>query len=152
MNLAEYSCSNEQCSFYGQANSGNISIRARYGKNNDRILLYCRSCGSTFAATRNTALFGMHLPQETVSQLIHLTAEGLGIRAIGRVLNLDPTTVIRVTTRTGDYCATILSQLLISLSLSEVQLDELWTFIKKNAVRRMKKSLKSSVKPGSGQP
>jgi hypothetical protein len=31
-------------------NSGNISIRARYGKQN-KILLYCKHCGKTFAAT-----------------------------------------------------------------------------------------------------
>ena len=31
----------------------------------------CRTCGTRFAATQGSALFGLHLPAETIQQIIH---------------------------------------------------------------------------------
>jgi hypothetical protein len=44
---------------------------------------------------------------------------------------LDKDTVNRVILRAGEHCANVLSCLLASLKLTEAQLDELWTFVKK---------------------
>jgi transposase-like protein len=132
---------------------GNIAVRGKYGKDKSRDLLYCRTCGKRFAATRGSALFGMHLPAETIRQIIHHAAEGVGVRATARLLGLDKDTVNRVILRTGEHCARVLSSLLSSLELHETQLDELWTFVKKRDVLGAKrKSMDSGGKPGSGRP
>jgi transposase-like protein len=41
-------------------------------------------------------LFGLHIPAETIRQIIHHAAEGVGVRATARMLELDKDTVNRV--------------------------------------------------------
>ena len=96
-------------------------------------MLYCRTCGKRFAATQTTAFFGMHLTTETIQAIIHHAAEGVGVRATARLLGLDKNLVNRAILRAGEHCAAVLSSLLRSLSLTEVQLDELWAFVKKQS-------------------
>ena len=146
-------CPNKQCKEYGLRGQGNIAIRGKYGKDKNRDLLYCRTCGKRFASTRASAMFGLHLPAETIRQIIHHAAEGVGVRATARLLGLDKDTVNRVILRAGEHCARVLSSLLTSLQLDETQLDELWTFVKKRKVLAAKKTLSASTdKPGSGRP
>lgn len=127
-------CPNEQCKDYGLRHQGNIAVRGKYGKDKSRNLLYCRTCGKRFASTQASALFGLHLRPETIRQIIHHAAEGVGVRATARLLELDKDTVNRVILRAGEHCANVLSDLLTSLELTEVQLDELWTFVKKRKI------------------
>ena len=146
-------CPNKQCKDYGQRGQGNIAVRGKYGKDKSRDLLYCRTCGKRFASTRASAMFGLHLPAETIRQIIHHAAEGVGVRATARLLGLDKDTVNRVILRAGEHCARVLSSLLTSLELHETQLDELWTFVKKRNVLAAKRTLSASTdKPGSGRP
>ena len=85
-------CPNQQCKYYGLRNQGNIAVRGKYGKDKSRELLYCRTCGQRFAATQSSALFGLHLPAQTIRQIIHHAAEGVGVRATARLLDLDKDT------------------------------------------------------------
>lgn len=127
-------CPNEACKDFGIRNQGNISVRGKYGKYGDKILLYCRFCGKRFSETRMTAFFGLHISPEKVRQIIHHAAEGVGVRATSRLLELDKDTVNRAILRAGEHCERVLSGLLRSLHLTEVQLDELWAFVKKRNV------------------
>jgi transposase-like protein len=140
-------CPNTDCKDYGIQNHGNIAIRGKYGKEKDKDLLYCRTCGKRFASTRATAFFGLHLSDEKIAQIIHHAAEGVGVRATSRLLNINKDTVNRVILRAGEHCEIVLSNLLRSLKLNEAQLDELWSFVKKRNLL-IKKNL---VENGSGQ-
>ena len=128
-------------------NHGNIAIRGKYGKNKDKELLYCRTCGKRFASTRATAFFGLHLSDDKIVQIIHHAAEGVGVRATSRLLDINKDTVNRVILRAGEHCEIVLSNLLRSLKLKEAQLDELWAFVKKRKLLNKKKLAES----GSGQ-
>lgn len=153
LELSQYFCPNSQCKDYGVLSQGNIALRGKYGKDHTRELLYCRTCGKRFAASHASALFGLHLPSKTISDIIHHAAEGTGVRATARLLELDKDTVNRVILRVGEHCATVLSRLLASLEMTEVQLDELWTFVKKRDVLRARRiSSRSTERNGSGQP
>ena len=127
-------CPNQNCKDYGLQNHGNITFRGKYGKEKTKDLLYCRTCGQRFASTRTTAFFGLHISPEQVRQIIHHAAEGVGVRATSRLLELDKDTVNRAILRAGEHCERVLSGLLCSLHLTEVQLDELWAFVKKRNV------------------
>ena len=140
-------CPNKDCKDYGLQNHGNIAIRGKYGKDKEKDLLYCRTCGQRFASTRATAFFGLHLSDEKISQIIHHAAEGVGVRATARLLNINKDTVNRVILRAGEHCELVLSNLLRSLKLNEAQLDELWAFIKKRNLLTKKKLAEN----GSGQ-
>jgi len=151
--LEQFFCPNEQCKDYGLRHQGNISIRGKYGKDKNRVLLYCRTCGKRFAATQASALFGLHLQAEMIRQIIHHAAEGVGVRATARLLELDKDTVNRVILRAGEHCAHVLAGLLTSLEMTELQLDELWTFVKKRKILAVPKTLSVSTGGrGSGRP
>ena len=138
-------CPNKACKDYGLLNHGNIGIRGKYGKDKTKNLVYCRTCGKRFAPTRSTAFFGLHLSDEKITQIIHHAAEGVGVRATARLLNVNKDTVNRVILRAGEHCEIILSNLLRSLKLKEAQLDELWAFVKKRNLLTKKKSIKKLV-------
>jgi transposase-like protein len=145
-------CPNEECKDYGLRCQGNIAVRGKYGKDKSRDLLYCRTCGKRFAATHASALFGLHIPAETIRQIIHHAAEGVGVRATARLLGMDKDTVNRVILKAGEHCAYVLSGLLASLELTETQLDELWTFVKKRKVLAAPKTLNTTTDGrGSGR-
>jgi len=151
--LERYFCPNQECKDYGLRNRGNIAVRGKYGKDKSRDLLYCRTCGKRFAATQSSALFGLHLPAETIRAIIHHAAEGIGVRATARLLGLDKDTVNRVILRAGEHCASVLSSLLTSLELTEAQMDELWTFVKKRKILAPPKTSRAGTGgPGSGRP
>lgn len=144
-------CPNENCKDYGLRNHGNITVRGKYGKDKTRDLLYCKTCGKRFASTRGTAFFGLHISDETIGQIIHHAAEGVGVRATARLLGLNKDTVNRVILRAGEHCELVLSSLLRSLKLGEAQLDELWSFVKKRKILAHKNLNRGSGKNGSGQ-
>ena len=146
-NVENAFCPNKDCKDYGLQNQGNISIRGKYGKDKEKDLLYCRTCGQRFASTRATAFFGLHLPDEKIAQIIPHAAEGVGVRATARLLDINKDTVNRVILRAGEHCEIVLSNLLRSLKLKEAQLDELWAFVKKRNLLSKKKLAES----GSGQ-
>lgn len=154
--MSEYEqsfCPNEQCKDYGLRRQGNIAVRGKYGKDKSRDLLYCRTCGKRFAATRASALFGLHLSPDIIRRIIHHAAEGVGVRATARLLEMDKDTVNRVILRAGEHCAAVLSGLLTSLELTEAQLDELWTFVKKRKILAApKRSSANTGGRGSGRP
>ena len=144
-------CLNKNCKDYGVKNQGNISKRGKYGKYKKRILLYCRTCGTRFAATKATAFFGLHLSEDTISQIIHHAVEGVGVRATARLMGIDKDTVNRVILRAGEHCELVLSNLLRSLNMTEVQLDELWTFVKKRKMLVKKNSKRKLGRDGYGR-
>jgi transposase-like protein len=131
-NLEHHACLNEKYSNYGKHGVGNIAVRTTYGVKKDRTLLYCKTCGLRFSATRGSALEGIHIPAERVKVIIHLASLGNGVRSISNILDMNAATVNRIILKVGQKCALMLSTLLSSLELTEIQLDELWAFIKKN--------------------
>ena len=146
-NINNAFCPNVDCKDYGLQNHGNIAIRGKYGKDKDKDLLYCRTCGKRFASTRATAFFGLHLSDDKIAQIIHHAAEGVGVRATSRLLDINKDTVNRVILRADEHCEIVLSNLLRSLKLKEAQLDELWAFVKKRNLLTKNKL----VENGSGQ-
>ena len=124
-------CPNEECKDHNTQGLENIRVRGKYGKSKDKTLLYCLTCKKRFASTRGTASFGLHITQEQLSQIIHHAAEGVSVRGTARLLQMDKDTVNRAILRAGEHCSEVLSKLLVSLNLTEVQLDELWAFVKK---------------------
>jgi len=49
-------CPKEKCKDFGLRHQGNIAIRGKYGKDKNRDLLYCRTCGRRFGAARTESL------------------------------------------------------------------------------------------------
>jgi transposase-like protein len=142
MAILEYlCCNNTNCVYYKKYNSGNIAVRSVYGVNKDRILYYCKNCKVTFSPTRNTPLCNANITKKTIRDIISLSSQGVGVRGIAEHLEISPRAVNRNIIKIGELCAEQLAKTVVSLDLVEVQLDEFWSFIKKNGLKRVPKYL-----------
>jgi transposase-like protein len=90
-----FACPNRDCRHFGKTGS-NISVRGRYGKNHDRILLWCRSCRRRFAATKGSHFQNSHLTISCQQRILILAWQGKSIREIARLVCHDKDTVNRV--------------------------------------------------------
>lgn len=132
VDINEYFCTNSDCSQYGLRNQGNIVKSGTYTANGEKKqMLKCQVCKKRFSETRNTVFFHSHYKPETIRQIINCTAEGNGVRATARMLELSKDGVNKIVLKAGEHCQMVLSNLLVSLHLEECQLDELWTFVQK---------------------
>jgi transposase-like protein len=142
-------CPNEACRDHGLRGQGNLTRQFAYGVNKDRHMLYCRICKRRFAETRCTAFFGSKFTSAEIGSILRTTAEGVGVRATGRLLGLDKDAVNRVILKAGEHCVKVMENLLVQLDLTEVQLDELWTFLEKKTRPEMRARM--AVRSGSGR-
>lgn len=142
--LEQYSCTNELCEHYGMTHQGNISVRGKYGKDNNRVLLYCRTCGKRFSATQASIRFGLHLPAEKIRKIVLYTSKNKSVRATAHLLEIDKDTVNRVIMKAHEHCTDVLSDLLTSLEMDKTQLKELLAFVKKRNVLTFPKAASTS--------
>lgn len=116
--LTNYFCWNKDCAKYGIRGAENISVRARYGKNKDIRLLYCRECGAKFSERRGTLLFDSRLPKEKTIAVMEHIAEGVGVRQTGRLTQVNCATVSRLTKLAGEHAEQLHDEL-VALSPPE---------------------------------
>jgi hypothetical protein len=130
MQINDIFCPNSACKDFGKKGQGNIVCYEIYGKHNTK-LLRCHTCKKRFSERRNTAFFGLHTDEETITRVVRCLAEGNSIRATARIMDLDKDTVHRIFEKASAHCVKVLDSLLTDLHLEECQLDELWSFVKK---------------------
>jgi transposase-like protein len=145
-------CPNQECTDFHKTGLGNIARRGSYGKNHDKPLLYCKTCGKRFAATHDTPLFGAHLSDHVIFQVIHHAVEGTSVRGTSRLLGISKEAVNHAILKVGEYCKTNFGMMMQSLRMTEEQLDELWSFVKKKRLLTTQNSKKDLERNGFGQP
>jgi transposase-like protein len=101
--LARFCCQNPDCSRYGQRNAGNLSVCARYGKQDRFRLLYCNACKARFSERKGTALFHSNLPPQKAHDVLAHLLEGGGIRSTARLVGVHRDTVARLARMAGQH-------------------------------------------------
>ncbi len=122
MNPQEQVCHNPRCWVYGRADEGHIVIHSQ------REQRYrCKRCGTTFSATKETALYRIHKPHALVVLVVTLLAYGCPVQAIVAAFGLDERTVADWQRRAGKHCQRVHSDLVQAgrVRLGQVQADEL---------------------------
>jgi transposase-like protein len=126
-----YFCPYEECSNYGKVGVDNQIIGfGRYGKHKTQ-LLKCKVCQRTFSARRGTPLFQLKTDEQTFYDVIACLAEGNGIRATGRIKNVDKDTVASWLEKASRHIEAVSRYLMVNMHFEAVQLDEFWSFVKK---------------------
>lgn len=126
-----YFCPYEECSNYGKVGVDNQIVGSGcYGKHQTQ-LLKCKVCQRTFSARRGTPLFKLKTDEQTFYDVIACLAEGNGIRATGRIKNVDKDTVARWLEKASQHVEAVSRYLMVNLHFGAVQLDEFWSFVKK---------------------
>ena len=149
IDLSDYFCPNPDCEDHGIRGKGNVTTSTRYGKNKTH-LLRCKTCNQRFSENRNTIFMHSNYDKQTIQSIIVAVAECNSIRGTARILSLDKDGVNRIVLKAGEHCKKILENLIRDLCLSECQLDELWTFVKKRKLFATQTSKNNTAVTGSG--
>lgn len=129
LDLQKHSCPNEDCKHFGAKGKGNLKVHSRYGVKKDRFRFKCLTCEWTFSERRGTPLFNSKLSVEKARLITQCLVEGTGIRGTSRVAQAHRNTVSRLLTKTGVHAEKLSEELLRDLSVKELQIDELRTYI-----------------------
>jgi len=125
-------CPNENCEKYGVIGGGNIAFRNKYGDQPSQNLFACNCCKTTFSERNGTPFFGFHLPEEKILLILKCLLEGNGTRATARICGVHRDTVTKIIRLFGTHSEQMSQLFLQNYPLKECQLDEMWTFVKKN--------------------
>jgi LacI family transcriptional regulator len=101
--LSRFCCQNPDCPLAGQRGQGNLTVCAHYGTQEQRRLLYCRTCKYRFSERRNTPLFDCRLPHDTLLAILCHLADGCGVRQTARLTGVGKDTVGRLAKIAGQH-------------------------------------------------
>ena len=133
-------CPNQECAHYGHSGKHIVKNgRTRQG----RQRYVCKGCGRIFSATQGTPFYGLRMDWVEVLEALAMLAERNSIAAVARVKEVQPDTVANWLRKVGPHAQALEEMLLQDFGVSQVQLDELWTYVKhkgqKGGTRRAKR-------------
>jgi len=131
IDFSQYFCWNKDCTDYGIKNQGNIVLKERYGKNN-HALLKCKTCKKCFSETRGTVFFQLNTPEEEILRTLAMIPEKGGIRGLARATGHSKDTICRWLEIAGTHSKDVTTYFLKNLNLKRVEVDEIWSYIKKS--------------------
>ena len=122
-------CSNQSCLDCGKIGTGNI---VKYGHDkNGKQLFKCKTCGGVFAETKNTIFYNRKLSEDQIIMICKLLVEKNGIRAIECITEIHRDTISDVIKALVRHVREVTDFLINDVNLTKVQVDEMWSFIKK---------------------
>jgi transposase-like protein len=112
--------------------------RIRYGKANGHQRWRCQACGRTWGDTLGTPLFRLHTPLPEIVRAILVVLRRGSLRAAEEQTGHNYDTIAVWIKRLADHAVATTEILACDLELSEVEVDEIWSFVGKKggAVRR----------------
>ncbi|MBN2266764.1 MAG: IS1 family transposase [Candidatus Babeliaceae bacterium] len=138
------SCPNTQCRSHNKVKMGNIIL---YGhKMNGTRNYRCTECGRQFVRTVGTAFYWRKLPKKEVVRICKLLVERLSFRAIARVTHHKLDTIAHLAEDIAQHCEAVTDWLLHDVGLNPIEVDEMWSYVKKNKKKLSPQTLKTMNK------
>jgi IS1 family transposase/transposase-like protein len=138
-------CPNPDCTHYRLMNQGNISAISTYlTQSGKRRIFLCNVCAVAFSETRETVFFDLRTPEEKVMMALKMLLVKVGLSDISFVLGVTEETVLVWLARAAQKAHEITVHLLRDLPVTEVQLDEMWSFIKRKHAQQAEADGESS--------
>jgi transposase-like protein len=123
-------CQNIHCKYYLKEKGKSI---IKYGKNRASHQLYkCHHCSHFFTETILTPIYRKRLPEEEITRIAKLLVEKNGIRSIERITGHHRDTIGNLLEDMAEHAEEVNRTLLRKLDLTQYEMDELWTTVKKN--------------------
>ena len=114
----------------------------KFGKDRHGNQRYqCLACRKTFSDVPAKPLDEMRLPLDKALHVLKLLTEGMSIRAASRTSGVAKGTVMALLVCVGDKCEEFLGTRLKSISVKNVQADEIWGFVQMKEKMRTKKNI-----------
>lgn len=121
-------CQNEKCKYYKKIKGRDI-IKRGYQKGHLRY--YCNNCNTYFTETKGTMFYRKRLTEDEIVEICKHLVEKNGIRSIERLTGHHRDTVSRFLEQIGEHARLVNKILTKNLNWGPVELDEMWTFLKK---------------------
>jgi len=128
VDTSQHFCPNPDCDYRGWVGWGNLSANGHPSGGLWRQL-YCSQCEGYFLETCGTPLHGKRVAPEKLVWAVGTLAEGLGIRAVARVFEVDPNTVLAWLVEVAEHAAAFSQYFLHDVRVTQVQLDELFALL-----------------------
>jgi transposase-like protein len=150
--LSAEACPNEQCVLFGKTGAGNIVSNGTHPAKDGRRLrkFLCRSCGGSFCERTGSIFYDLRSPEKEVMLVLKLLVKGMPLRGVADVLEVKLDTVRHWLAVAAEHSEQLNERLLRGLKVTQVELDALWSFVKKKELRRRANLWK--VKSGSASP
>ena len=123
-------CLNPDCPDYRKKNIGHIIKKGFNAKGNQ--MFKCKTCGVRFPETKGTVFYNRHLKEEQIIMVCKLLVEKNGVRAIERIMGIHRDTVSDVIEDLARHAREVTDLLIKNVGLTQIQVDEMWSFVKKN--------------------
>ena len=120
-------CDRPRCADFGKVDAGNSKVYSYVERR-----FYCATCLHTFSADTGTFFETVRTERADVVDVLALLVERNSLRAIERVRHHPTDAVLHWLDLAGQHCAAVSAHLIQDVRLSQAQIDELWTFVKKN--------------------
>ena len=137
----DVACPNEACDHFGRKGAKNI-IKSGFKTNGNRNYK-CTNCGRQFVRTVGTIFYRSRIKRKEAKQIANLLVEKNGIRSIGRITERNRNTIMYFTDKLAKKCRQANEFLLHDVKLGTVEVDEIWTFIKKNKRKLSQKDIRT---------
>ncbi|MCP4486601.1 MAG: hypothetical protein GY820_04670 [Gammaproteobacteria bacterium] len=125
-------CPNPECKYYTLLNRGNVSAVSTYLTQSGRRRIFtCKECKTFFSETRDTVFYDLRTPEEKVIMVLKMFLIRVDLSGICFVFGITEETALMWLRRVAKQADVINAHLMRELSVTEIQLDEMWNFIKR---------------------
>ena len=139
-------CPNPDCSSYRLLNRGNVSAISTYlTQSGKRRIFRCKDCESTFSETRDTVFFALRTAEDKVIMALKMLLVKVALSDIGFVLGVTEETVLEWLRRAAQKAHEINTHLLRDLPVTQVQLDEMWNFIRRKHAQQAARTVRAAT-------
>src|SRR3989339_509365 len=140
----DVSCPNQQCRDYNKIGLKNI---IRFGSQPNGTQRYrCTDCKRTFARTINTPFFHKHLSKKEIINISKQFVEKSSFRGVARATGHHLDTIRNLASDVAMHCEAVTDFLLQDVKLGIYEIDEFWSFVKKNKKGLRKQELETITK------
>jgi transposase-like protein len=103
----------------------------RYGSRRGRQNYHCRGCKAYFGETQGTLIYGLQTPATEVAQALLIVMQRGSLREAGKITGHSYHTISVWLKRAASQPHTLTQVLANDLRLSQVEIDEFWSFVQK---------------------
>lgn len=140
----DVACPNKNCRAYNKVGLMNI---IRHGKRPNGTQNYrCTECGRQFVRTYGTPFYRKKLPRKEIIKISKQFVEKNSFRGVARSTGHHLDTIRNLATDVAEHCEAATDFLLKDVKLGIHEIDEFWSFVKKNKKKLSPATLKTMNK------
>ena len=141
---SNFFCFNRSCKTYAKKNLGNI-VSNGHDRNGTRKLL-CTVCKKSFNETKGTPFFDKNLSKKEIIKISKQFVEKSSFRGVARSTGHHLDTIRNLASDVAKQCEAVTDFLLKEVKLGTNEIDEFWSFVKKNKKKLTKKQEETITK------